>query len=145
MTDPYHVWTERAARAERFEEAREARRRFEPVYHERKTMTHYELLQACRAVRDNLGRTGTISVNCRASEEYRSTRCIYENELDWTISYHDEGGAKRHIQVSSVASAEVALVSWTEEMRQAFGPAPRVPESELAATLDAHRVAENAA
>lgn len=113
-------------------------------------MTHYELLQACRAVRDNLGRKGTISVEATVSEDHSEFFGRYSEKLrlSWTISFHDSFssiGGSGHVQVSFKESQQFALDAWTEAMRERFGPVATVNESELAATLDAHRVAESAA
>lgn len=98
-------------------------------------MTHLELLQAARKVRDELGRRGSISVNCDVHESDRHDGPRVS--VSWTISYHDsEFQASGHIQVSLVDSSEVAIRLWEQKMRSRFSPKVAVSDEELACIAD---------
>lgn len=129
----------REAREEQFQAARERRERFGEPITRKKTMTHYELLQACRNVRDNLGRSGWLSVECDVSEWAGVDFNTHTRgpRLNCVISWQDRAGG---IEQVNAQGAEAALSEWTEMMRRKYGPKHVPTEGELAEVLDAHKV-----
>lgn len=103
-------------------------------------MTHYEMFQTVRSIRENLGKRGHFSIEADLHEGGDGR--IY---IQWTIAFFERIGSfgtGQHVQVSSVESADLAILQFEEAMRQAFASPASFPESELPALLDSHLAIE---